>query len=156
MERTLVLFKPDSLQRGLVGRILERFEAKGLKIVGLKLRRFPTDLIEAHYAVHAERPFYPTLVSYMTSGPVVAMCLEGKDAIGVTRRLMGKTNSREADPGTIRGDFAMSFSNNLVHGSDGPESAARELKLFFPEADELVAWEPADLEWLYNVKEELA
>ena len=156
MERTLVLFKPDSVQRGLVGRILERFEAKGLKIVGLKMRRFTTERIEAHYAVHKERSFYPTLVRYMTSGPVVAMCLEGKDAIDVTRRLMGKTNSREAEPGTIRGDFSMSFSNNLVHGSDGPESAARELELFFPGADEIVSWEPAQLEWLYNVKEELA
>jgi nucleoside-diphosphate kinase len=156
LERTLVLFKPDAVQRGLCGRILSRFEEKGLKIVGLKLRQFPRDLVEEHYAVHRERPFYRGLVDYMTSGPVVALALEGVDAIEVTRGLMGVTNSRQAAPGTIRGDFGMSFSNNLVHGSDGPESAEKELALFFADASEVVEWTPANLPWLYNVEEELS
>lgn len=156
MERTLVLLKPDAVQRGLIGRILTRFEEKGLKIVGMKLRQFPTALLEKHYAVHKERPFYRNLVNYMGSGPVVAVALEGKGAIEVVRKLMGKTNSAQAEPGTIRGDFGMSFSNNLVHGSDGPESAASELALFFGEAGELCEWTPANLGWVYSIKEELS
>ncbi len=156
LERTLVLFKPDALQRGLVGRILTRFEEKGLRLIGLKLRQFSRAQIERHYEVHKERPFYPKLVQFMTSAPVVALALEGKDAIEVTRTLMGATNSRKALPGTIRGDLGMSFSNNLVHGSDGPEAAQRELALFFPEPGELVQWTPCNLEWLYSVAEELA
>ncbi len=156
VERTLVLFKPDAVQRALCGRILSRFEQKGLKIVGLKLRQFTRGLIEEHYAVHRERPFYAGLVDYMTSGPVLALALEGVDAIEVTRGLMGSTNARQAAPGTIRGDFGMSFSTNLVHGSDGPESAEKELKLFFPHADETVAWTPAVLPWTYNLEEELS
>lgn len=155
MERTLVLLKPDALQRGLVGRILARFEEKGLKLSGLKLRQFPKALIEKHYAVHKERPFYPKLVQYMTSGPVVALVLEGKDAIEVVRKLVGKTNSRQAEPGTIRGDFGMSFSNNLVHASDSAESAKTELALFFASAEETVEWTPANLPWIYSVEEEL-
>ena len=152
-ERTLVLAKPDAVQRGLVGQILARFEAKGLKLVGLKLRQFPRPLLEQHYDVHKERPFFANLVEFMGSGPVVAMAFEGKDAIGVVRTLMGKTNAAEAAPGTIRGDFGMSFSNNLVHGSDGPESAAKELSLFFPEAEELVEWTPAQYGWVYSNEE---
>ena len=155
LERTLVLAKPDAVQRGLVGKILARFEEKGLQIVGLKLRQFPRSLVERHYEVHKERPFYPKLVQFMTSGPVVAIALEGKDAIEVTRKLIGKTNSRQAEPGTIRGDYGMSFSNNLVHGSDGPESAQNELALFFGEPGELVAWTPVALPWVYSVEEEL-
>ena len=111
--------------------------------------------MEQHYSVHREKPFYAGLVDYMTSGPVAALALEGVDAIEVTRRLMGATNARKADPGTIRGDMGMSFSNNLVHGSDGPESAAQELALFFDGPDELVEWSPEILPWLYNVGEEL-
>ena len=156
LERTLVLFKPDAVQRGLIGRILARFEDKGLKLVALKMRRFPRALVEEHYSVHRERPFYAGLVEYMSSGPVVALALEGVDAIEVTRRLMGKTNSRQAEPGTIRGDLGMSFSNNLVHGSDSPDSARRELELFFSDPDESVQWTPSVLPWLYNVREELA
>ncbi|MCE9594759.1 MAG: nucleoside-diphosphate kinase [Planctomycetes bacterium] len=155
MERTLVLLKPDALQRGLVGRILARFEEKGLKLVGLKLRQFPRATLEAHYVVHKERPFYPKLVQYMTSGPVVALVIEGKESIDVVRKLVGKTNSRQAEPGTIRGDFGMSFSNNLVHASDSAESAKHELALFFPDANEVVEWTPSTLGWLYNVEEEL-
>lgn len=156
MERTLVLLKPDALQRGLVGRILARFEDKGLQIVGLKMRRFPRALLEQHYAAHRERPFFGKLVEFMGSGPVVAIALEGKDAIEVTRNLMGATNARKAAPGTIRGDLGMSFSNNLVHGSDGPESATKELALFFGEPGDVTPWKPADLEWVYSVAEELS
>lgn len=153
MERTLVLLKPDAVQRGLIGRIIGRFEEKGLKIVGLKMRQFPRATLEKHYAVHAQRPFFASLVEFMGSGPVVALAIEGKNAIAVVRKLMGKTNSAEAEPGTIRGDFGMSFSNNLVHGSDGPESAATELALFFPEKDELIAWTPAARSWVYAPEE---
>ena len=131
MERTLVLFKPDAVQRGLVGTLLARFEQKGLKLIGLKLRQFPKATLEQHYEVHKERPFYANLVRFMSSGPVVALALEGLEAIDVTRSLSGATNSRKADPGTIRGDFGMSFSNNLVHGSDSAASAEREIGIFF-------------------------
>jgi nucleoside-diphosphate kinase len=155
LERTLVLLKPDAVQRGLIGKILGRFEDKGLKVVGLKLRQFEKSLLEKHYGAHRERPFFNNLVKFMGSGPVVALALEGKDAIEVTRKLMGKTNARQAEPGTIRGDLGMSFSNNLVHGSDGPEAAKTELALFFPDAGELVAWESSNLGWIYSVEEEL-
>jgi nucleoside-diphosphate kinase len=156
LERTLILLKPDCVQRGLIGRVLSRFEDKGLRIVGLQMRRFSRKLLEEHYAVHRERPFFSKLVAYMGSGPVVAIALEGLDAIEVTRGLIGATNSRKALPGTIRGDFGMSFSNNLVHGSDGKESAAKELGLFFGGEGEIVEWTPADLEWVYSAAEELA
>jgi nucleoside-diphosphate kinase len=155
LERTLVLLKPDAIQRALIGKILARFEDKGLKVIGLKMRQFPQALLEQHYAAHKERPFFKNLVKFMGSGPVVAVALEGKDAIEVTRKLMGKTNARQAEPGTIRGDLGMSFSNNLVHGSDGPEAAKTELALFFGGADELIAWEPANLGWIYSIEEEL-
>ncbi|MEO6709469.1 MAG: nucleoside-diphosphate kinase [Planctomycetota bacterium] len=155
MERTLVLLKPDAVQRGLIGKIIARFEDKGLKLVGLKLRTFPKALLEQHYAAHKERPFFKNLVKFMGSGPAVAIALEGKDAIEVTRKLMGKTNARQAEPGTIRGDLGMSFSNNLVHGSDSAEAAKTELALFFAGADELVAWEPSNLGWTYSIEEEL-
>ena len=154
MERTLVLLKPDAVQRGLVGEILARFERKGLKLVGLKLRRFDEALLRRHYAVHEGKPFYEGLVRFMRSGPVVALALEGKNAIAVTRNLMGKTNCAEAPPGTIRGDFGMSVSFNLVHGSDGPESAAKELALFFSGEGELVAWTPTAEAWVYDLEGE--
>ena len=156
MERTLVLLKPDAVQRGLIGTIIARFESKGLKLAGLKMRTFDRALLEQHYEVHKERPFYASLVEFMSSGPVVALCLEGKDAIAVVRTLVGKTNAREAAPGTIRGDFGMSFSNNLVHASDGEDTAKFELGLWFADSGELSDWNPADLEWRYSVKEELA
>ena len=137
MERTLVLAKPDALQRGLVGTILSRFEQKGLKLVGLKMRRFPDEVIQEHYSVHADKPFYSALVGFMTSGPVVAIALEGKDAISVVRGLMGKTNSSEAAPGTIRGDLGQDTGRNLVHGSDSPETAQQEIGLFFDQRETL-------------------
>lgn len=153
MERTLVLLKPDAVQRGLVGRILSRFEEKGLKLVGLKMRRFPVELIAKHYAVHADKPFYGNLVDFMTSGPVVALVLEGLGAIETTRKLLGATNSSKAEPGTIRGDWGVSFSNNLAHGSDGEETARTELALWFPEPDEICEWTPAAETWVYSVEE---
>lgn len=153
MERTLVLLKPDAVQRGLIGPILARFEAKGLKIVGLKLRQFPKALVQKHYEAHKERPFFGSLVEFMTSGPVVALVLEGKNAIEVTRKLMGKTNAAEAEAGTIRGDWALSRSNNLVHGSDSPEAAKKELALFFPDAGEVCEWSSPEFPWVYSPEE---
>ncbi|MEZ5976305.1 MAG: nucleoside-diphosphate kinase [Planctomycetota bacterium] len=155
MERSLVLLKPDAVQRGLVGTILARFENKGLKLVGMKMRTFPSSLLEKHYDVHKERPFFRGLVEYMSSGPVVALALEGKDAIAVIRKMVGKTNSREAEPGTIRGDYGMSFSNNLVHASDGADSAKFELGLWFGDAAEISDWAPVCEPWVYTVAEEL-
>jgi nucleoside-diphosphate kinase len=153
LERTLVLLKPDAVQRGLVGSILARFEAKGLKIVALKLRQFPRSLIEEHYAPHRKRPFYPSLVEFMTSGPAVALVLEGRNAIEVTRALMGKTDGAASEPGTIRGDHSLSRSNNLVHGSDSPEAAAKELALFFPDAAEVCEWNSPAFPWVYGPEE---
>lgn len=155
MERTLVLVKPDGVQRGLVGRILQRFEDKGLELVGMKMRHFSVAHIEQHYAVHAERPFFKDLVAFMSSGPVVAIALQGKGAIEVTRGLMGATNAAAAAPGTIRGDFGMSFSHNMVHGSDSPEAAETELALFFGEPGDLIDWTPCTREQVYNAAEEL-
>jgi len=130
-ERTLVLVKPDGVQRLLTGRIIARFEERGLKIVGLKLVQVDRDLAERHYAVHRERPFFGSLVEFITSSPLVAMVLEGPDAIGLVRTMVGATRPTEAAPGTIRGDFAMETAQNLIHASDGPETAAFELALWF-------------------------
>jgi len=153
LERTLVLLKPDAIQRGLVGTILSRFEAKGLKIIGMKMRCFSRDLLEKHYAVHRERPFFTNLVDFMSSSPALAMALEGKDAIEVARNLIGATNAAKAAPGTIRGDLGMSFSNNLVHGSDGPDSAKFELDLWFGDPQELCTWTPVQDAWVYSIEE---
>ncbi len=131
MQRTLVLLKPDCFQRRLVGEILSRFENKGLNIVAMKLIQVTPELSKQHYAEHAEKPFYPSLESFITSAPVVALALEGLDAIGVVREMLGATNGLKAAPGTIRGDFSSSRQMNLVHASDSPESAARELDLYF-------------------------
>ena len=153
MERTLVLLKPDAVQRGLVGPILARFEAKGLQIVALEMRQLPTALVQQHYAAHRERPFFQALVDFMTSGPVVALVLQGRNAIDVVRKLMGKTNAADAEPGTIRGDYALSRSNNLVHGSDGPEAAKQELALFFPDAARICEWRAPEYPWVYSPEE---
>jgi nucleoside-diphosphate kinase len=131
MERTLVLVKPDGVQRGLIGDILGRFERKGLKVVALRLLEVPRDHAERHYAVHAGKHFYVGLVEFITSGPVVAIALEGPDAIATVRRLVGSTLPNEADPGTIRGDLGISGLRNLIHASDAPETAAFELDLWF-------------------------
>ena len=153
MERTLVLLKPDAVQRGLIGRILARFEAKGLKIVALKMSKFSKPLLRQHYAEHKGKPFFNDLVAFMSSSPACALVLEGHDAVAITRRLMGATSAAKADPGTIRGDFGMSFSNNLVHGSDSTKSAKREIALFFPDRKEIHGWAPANECWVYSSEE---
>jgi nucleoside-diphosphate kinase len=130
-ERTLVLIKPDAMRRGLAGEILRRFELRGLEIREAKLLTVDRALAEEHYAEHAEKPFYGELVEFITSGPTLALVLEGEGAIATVRMTMGATNPAEADPGTIRGDLALSMPDNLVHGSDSPESAAREIALWF-------------------------
>lgn len=131
MEKTLVLVKPDGVQRGLIGTVIGRIESKGLKIAGLKLIHVSEELAKEHYGEHVARPFFGDLVSFITSSPVVALAVEGDNAVSVVRTLMGGTNPQEADPGTIRGDFGMTIGMNLVHGSDSVESAERELNLFF-------------------------
>jgi len=132
VQRTLVLCKPDSVQRGLVGRIVSRFEDKGFKIVGLRMLYVDESLAHTHYQEHVEKPFFPELVSFITSSPIVAMAIEGENAVEVVRGIMGVTNPQNAVPGTIRGDFGLSLTKNLVHGSDSLASAERELALFFP------------------------
>ncbi|MEW6553555.1 MAG: nucleoside-diphosphate kinase [Actinomycetota bacterium] len=132
-ERTLVLVKPDGVRRGLAGEVISRFERLGLKIVAMRLLQVDEELASRHYAEHIDKPFYPELVSFITSGEVVAMVLEGETAIAVVRKLMGPTDPADAPPGTIRGDYGLEITENIVHGSDGPESAAREVALFFPE-----------------------
>ena len=131
MERTLVLVKPDGVQRGLIGEILARFERKGLKVVGLRLLSVPREMAERNYAVHAGKHFYAGLVEFITSGPVAAIALEGPDAIAVVRRMVGRTMPNEAEPGTIRGDLGVSGLRNLIHASDAPETAEFELDLWF-------------------------
>ncbi|WP_370246506.1 nucleoside-diphosphate kinase [Nocardioides sp.] len=131
-QRTLVLLKPDTVRRGLVGEVLRRFEAKGLRLVAMELRTITGADADAHYAEHVERDFYPPLRDFVTSGPLVALVLEGDDAIEVVRGLNGATDGRKAAPGTIRGDLSLSNRENLVHGSDSEESAAREIALWFP------------------------
>jgi len=133
MERTLILVKPDAFERGLTGEILARFERKGLRIVAMKHMTVEKDLAEQHYAEHSERPFFGSLVEFITSGPLMALVVEGPRAIEAFRALAGATDPVKAAPGTIRGDFALEVQNNIVHGSDSPESAEREVKLFFPD-----------------------
>jgi nucleoside-diphosphate kinase len=133
MDRTLILVKPDAFARSLSGEIIARFERKGLKIVALRSMTVTRELAEQHYAEHAERPFFGELVEFITSGPIVAMVLEGVDAVKAARQVIGATNPLEAAPGSIRGDFAIEMGQNMVHGSDSPESAAREAALFFSE-----------------------
>jgi nucleoside-diphosphate kinase len=147
MQQTLILLKPDAVQRRLVGEITRRFEAKGLRLVGLKLLQADRELAERHYAVHKGKPFYESLLGFLTSGPTVAMVWEGREAVAVCRNLMGVTDGAKAPPGTIRGDFALSVQNNLVHGSDSPENAAAEIALWFRPED-LVKFAAADASWV--------
>jgi nucleoside-diphosphate kinase len=147
MERTLIIVKPDGVQRGLIGPVLSRFEARGLKLVGLKLMRIPAALAEQHYAEHQGKPFYPGLVRHITSSPVAVGVLEGPNAIAIARAMMGATDPAKSPAGTIRGDFGLSLSLNIIHGSDGPESARREIALFFQDA-ELVSYERSIDRWI--------
>lgn len=147
MERTLILVKPDGVQRGLMGEIVRRFEQRGLKLIGMKFLQMSQELAHQHYAVHKERPFFNDLVSYITSGPVLAMVWEGKEAINAARATIGSTKPVEAVPGSIRGDFGMEIGRNLVHGSDSPENGVKETDLFF-KPEELVSWNRATESWI--------
>ncbi|MGV3488083.1 MAG: nucleoside-diphosphate kinase [Tuberibacillus sp.] len=147
MERTFLMVKPDGVQRNLIGEIVSRFEKKGFKLVGAKLMSISQELAEKHYAEHKERPFFGDLVSFITSSPVFAMVWEGENVIATARNMMGKTNPVEAGPGTIRGDYGVQVSQNIIHGSDSLESAVREINLFFNES-ELVTYEKAVDKWV--------
>ena len=147
MQQTLILLKPDAVQRRLVGEITGRLEAKGLRLVGLKLVQTTRPLAESHYAIHKGKPFYESLLQFLTSGPTVAMVWEGREAVAVCRTLMGLTDGAKSPPGTIRGDLALSVQNNLIHGSDSPENAAAEIALWF-KPEELVSYTMTDAGWV--------
>jgi len=149
VERSFIMIKPDGVQRGLVGNIISRFETKGFTLVGLKQMSVSRDLAEAHYAVHKERPFFKGLVDYIISAPVVAMVWEGEGVIASARMLIGATNPLESAPGTIRGDLGITIGRNIIHGSDAPETAQEEIKLWFGDGG-LCDWEPAMKPWLYE------
>ena len=149
MERTLIILKPDALQRGLMGPILARLEARGLKFIGLKLMQVSNELANKHYGIHQGKPFFEGLVSYITSGPVVVGVVEGPSAVAAVRKTVGKTNPVEAEAGTIRGDYAVSIGRNLVHASDSPENAVNEVNLFFA-AEELLDWTRSTDPWIFE------
>ena len=149
MERTLLLVKPDGVQRGLVGEIIRRFETKGFTIVGLKFMAVSRELAQQHYAVHRERPFFAGLVEFITSAPVAAIVLEGEGVVAAARKIIGATNPLTAEPGTIRGDFGINIGRNLIHGSDAIETAEREIDLWFKQ-EELVNWQPHLMPWLHE------
>lgn len=149
MERTLVLIKPDAVQRGLIGQIVSRFEQRGLKLAGMKFIQMGEELAGRHYAVHQGKPFYNDLIEFITSGPVVALVWQGEGAVQAVRNQMGGTRPVESAPGTIRGDFGITVGRNLVHGSDSAENAEKEVNLFFRE-DELVDWQRNVEEWIHE------
>ncbi len=148
LERTLVILKPDTIQRGIVGEILSRFEKKGFKIIGLKMMQVNRDVAEKHYIEHKDKPFYDELVEFITSGPIIVFVVEGKNAIKNVRKLVGATNPEEALPGTIRHDYGLHIGKNIIHASDSKESAEREIDLFF-NIDELVEYKRIDEQWIY-------
>lgn len=150
METTLIILKPDAVQRGLMGRILARFEEKGLQVVGCKMMKISDQLAATHYEAHSTKGFYAGLVKFMTSSPVLVLALRGNGAITIARNMMGATFGSKANPGTIRGDFGVSNSFNLIHGSDSPEAAERELKLFF-KPEEVMNWPRAGDAWIYDM-----
>ena len=147
MNKTLALIKPDGVQRGLSGQIISRIEAKGLKIVGMKMIRMDSELAKSHYSDHVEKPFFPALMAFITSGPIIALALEGPNCVEALRNLMGTTNPIEATPGSIRGDLGLSVGNNLIHGSDSEESAVKELGIFFKK-DELFEYKRSIDDWI--------
>lgn len=149
MERTFIAIKPDGVQRALVGQIISRFEAKGFTLVGLKLMQVSKELAEEHYGEHKEKPFFPGLVEFITSGPLVAMVWEGSGVVAAARKMIGATKPLESDPGTIRGDFGVDMGRNIIHGSDAVDTAEREIKLWFKD-EELVGWTPTVTPWLYE------
>lgn len=148
MEKTFLMVKPDGVQRQLIGQIVSRFEQKGLKLIGAKLMKISEELAQQHYGEHKEKPFFNELVQFITSGPVFAMVWEGENAIEIARQMMGKTNPKDALSGTIRGDFGLTVGKNVIHGSDSPESAEREIQLFF-KAEELVEYDREIDAWIY-------
>lgn len=148
-ERTFIMIKPDAVQRGLVGNIMKRFEQKGLKLVGLKFHLATVSLLEEHYADLSKKTFFPSLVRYMASGPVLAMVWEGQGVVDTGRKLLGETNPADSSPGTIRGDFCVEIGRNICHGSDSVDSAKKEINLWFKK-EELVTWRPATRNWLYE------
>jgi len=150
METTLIILKPDAVQRGLMGEIITRFERKGLQVVGAKMMQISQDLAATHYEAHKDKPFYSGLVSFMTSSPVLVLAIRGVGAIAISRSMMGATFGSKADAGTIRGDFGVSNSFNLIHGSDSPEAAERELGLFFNDGD-VLDWDRASEKWVYDM-----
>lgn len=150
MQKTLIIIKPDAVQRRLIGDIIKRFEDKGLQILGLKMTCISESLARQHYSVHKGKDFYEPLIRYVTSGPVVLVALKGKNAIEVTRKMMGTTFGADAQPGTIRGDYAVSNRFNLIHGSDSESSAEKEINTFFA-TTELVEYEAMDLSWIYDM-----
>ncbi|CCH64503.1 Nucleoside diphosphate kinase [Richelia intracellularis HM01] len=149
MELTFLAIKPDGVQRGLVGKIIHRFETKGFTLVGLKFMDVSKKLAESHYDIHRERPFFASLVEFITSGPVVAMVWKGDGVVASARKMIGATNPLISEPGTIRGDFGVSISHNIIHGSDAIETAQREISLWFKD-EELVDWQPQISTWLYE------
>ena len=149
MQRTFLAIKPDGIQRGLVGKIINRFEEKGFKLVALKFMLVSKELAEKHYGEHKGKPFFNNLVDFITSGPIVAMVLEGKDIVDVVRKMIGKTNPLDADVGTLRSDYAIDIGRNIVHGSDSTESARREISLFFKE-EEILNWKHDIQKWIYE------
>lgn len=149
MEKTFAMIKPDAVQRGLVGTIIGRYEAKGLRVAGMKIMQVTEEIAKQHYAEHVEKPFFPGLLSYITSGPVVALVLEGKNAVADVRKMNGATNPLEAACGTIRGDFAQEVGRNVVHGSDSVESAAREIAIYFND-NEVLEYDYLPAKWLFE------
>ena len=149
MQQTFLAIKPDGVQRGLIGKIISRLEEKGFKLAGMKLMKVSNELAEKHYGEHKDKPFFKGLVSFITSGPIVAMVWEGKNIVSSLRKMMGKTNPLDADLGTIRGDFAVDIGKNVVHGSDSEESAKREIALFFKN-EELISWQQDIQKWIYE------
>ena len=149
MEKSFVMMKPDAVGRRIIGQILTRFEQKGLQIKALKLMKISEDLAKEHYGEHADKPFFNDLVEYITSGPVLTMVIEGEDVISLIRKMVGATNPYEAELGTIRGDFSIVTGRNIIHASDSPESAKREISLFFNE-DEIIDYDMVDINWIYE------
>ncbi|MEM9005804.1 MAG: nucleoside-diphosphate kinase [Cyanobacteria bacterium P01_F01_bin.86] len=149
MERTFIMIKPDGVQRGLIGEVIGRFESKGFTLVGMKLMAVSRELAEQHYDVHRDKPFFPGLVDFITSSPVVAMVWEGDNVIASARTLIGATNPISANPGTIRGDFGVTIGRNLIHGSDAVETAQKEIALWFQET-EMASWEACTTPWIYE------
>lgn len=148
MDKTFLMVKPDGVERQLIGEIVSRFEKKGLQLVGAKLMSIPKEAAETHYGEHKEKPFFGELVDFITSGPVFAMVWQGEQVVDVTRQIIGKTNPKEALPGTIRGDYGLTVGKNIIHGSDSPESAEREINLFFKQ-EELTNWDQTISSWIY-------